>query len=169
MGLISNIVGIVILLIIVAIIIFILYVYFIDKGGTVCGIDGIGNSIIFGSICKCPDSDGKDPNGDCYTCPTINGAKTGRTPAAVTASNACSYSRLYTANADINCNGLYGSGSYEAVATNKCYKCPTGTCRSIYDLEGSTACGPCGGIANQAANYNGPSVFPAAVTNSVLF
>lgn len=170
MGLVWNIIGFIILIIIVALVIFILYEYFIDKGAMICGIDGIGNSIMFGSLCKCPDSDGKDPNGNCYTCPIINGAKTGRTTAAVTAANACSYSKLYTANANANCSNLYGADSKEAISSSKCYTCPTGTCKStIDDLEGTTACGPCGGIANQAAIYNGLSVFPAAITMSVLF
>ena len=171
MGVISTIIGVIILVIIIAIVLLIIYAYFIDKGGMICGIDGIGDSIIFGSLCKCPDSDGKDLNGDCYTCPTINGAKTGRTPAAVTAANACSYSRFYTANTDVNCNGLYGSGSYEAVASGKCYRCPSGKVRSAYDLEGSQACGDYLSVSDAdkvSAIYDGPSVFPAAITNSIL-
>lgn len=167
MGVITTIIGVVILVIIIAIVLLIIYAFFIDKGAMICGIDGIGDSITFGSLCKCPDSDGKDLNGDCYTCPTINGVKTVRTAQAVTASNACAASLTPILNS--NCTDLYGSGSYEAVASGKCYTCPAGTCRSIYDLEGTTACGPCGGIANQTANYNGSSSFPATITNSLLF
>jgi len=170
MGLVWNIIGFIILIIIVALVIFILYEYFINKGANICGMSSVRNSPIFSSLCKCPGADGKDLNGDCYTCPTENGVKTGRTPAAVTEANACSYSRLYTANGDLNCSGLYGTGSYEAVASGKCYSCPPNTCKStIDDIEGPQACGPCGGIANQAANYDGLSVFPANITTSVLF
>jgi hypothetical protein len=164
MGFITTIIGVIILVIIVAIILLIIYVYFIDKGAIICGIDGIGNSIIFGSLCKCPDADGKDPNGDCYTCPTINGVKTVRTAQAVTASNACAAS--LTPILSSNCTDLYGAGTD---TNGQCYTCPSGYDTDIFNPG---KCGPKWSIFSTDivdATSLGPSSTPATITKSVLF
>jgi hypothetical protein len=163
MGLIGKIIGIVFLIIIVVLTIFILYEYFVNKGANICAAVSANPlvSLIFSNSCKCPNSDGKDPNGTCYTCPTIGSMKTYRSASAVTASDAC-WAGL------TNCEKMYGSGSTVDAIAGVCYTCPNGLCRSIYSVTGDTACGPCGGVANSAAILNPLSV-PAILTQSILF
>ena len=164
MGLVWNIIGFIILIIIVALVIFILYEYFIDKGANICGMSGVSNSPIFGSLCKCTGTDGKDLNGECYTCPTINSKKTVRTLAAVTASNACASSVTPILNS--YCTDLYGAGTD---SNGQCYTCNSGYSQVIGD---PSMCGPTGSILSDDkvnAISLGPSVFPATLTTAVLF
>jgi len=164
MGLVWNIIGFIILIIIVALVIFILYEYFINKGANICGMSSVRNSLIFSSLCKCTGTDGKDPNGECYTCPTKNGKKTTRTLAAVTASNACASSSIPIGNS--NCTDLYGAGTD---FNGQCYTCSDGYSPVIGD---PSKCGPSGSLLTTDkvnATSLGQSVFSANLTTALLF
>jgi hypothetical protein len=163
MGLIGKIVGIVFLVIIVALIIFILYEYFVNKGANICAAANTNPfvSLIFSTSCKCPDSDGKDPNGTCYTCPTMNNIKTSRTVSAVDSRTTCG-------GAVLSPCAIYGSNSF--LDGTSCYSCPSSSSvRTLSAITSNTACGTSLISGNASAILNGPTQVPAILAQSILF
>jgi hypothetical protein len=118
----------VLLLIVIAVIVLGVYIY-ITGGSFLCGIAGLN------LWCKCPSNDarvsGGDPDGNCWTCPKINGSQTLRTGDSVTSTTACGG----------DCGSMYKGGFPDIIDNGTCWSCPPNfSIRTGDPVNTSTAC-----------------------------